>query len=152
MHCIDLSFLLHCTCSFVCHEGLEGSHLVTLHKQQFFKSLYNYIFIYNTCSKNVVPLVARMCPSDTYKVYKQGSNVRIDTTLLGFDHSNWQRGDKSYIFKGQCEYLCNINLYIFFFFLTGNHKIIQKIACKSDSNANCCEMQPQLYIQTAAGR
>ncbi|XP_076287516.1 ankyrin repeat domain-containing protein 13D isoform X2 [Lasioglossum baleicum] len=48
-----------------------------------------------------VPLASRMCPSDTYKVYKQGSNVRIDTTLLGFDHVNWQRGNRSYVFKGQ---------------------------------------------------
>ncbi|XP_020297870.1 ankyrin repeat domain-containing protein 13B isoform X2 [Pseudomyrmex gracilis] len=48
-----------------------------------------------------VPLASRMCPSDTYKVYKQGSNVRIDTTLLGFDHANWQRGSRSYVFKGQ---------------------------------------------------
>uniref|UniRef100_A0A131XIT2 Putative gpcr-chaperone n=1 Tax=Hyalomma excavatum TaxID=257692 RepID=A0A131XIT2_9ACAR len=48
-----------------------------------------------------VPLLSRMCPSDTYKVYKSGANVRIDTTLLGFDQSNWQRGRRSYIFKGQ---------------------------------------------------
>lgn len=44
-----------------------------------------------------------MCPSDTYKVYKQGSNVRIDTTLLGFDQSSWQRGNRSYVFMGQSK-------------------------------------------------
>lgn len=48
-----------------------------------------------------VPLVSRVCPSDTYKVWKCGSNVRIDTTLLGFDNMNWQRGSRSYVFKGQ---------------------------------------------------
>ncbi|EDW33665.1 GL11759 [Drosophila persimilis] len=50
-----------------------------------------------------VPLMSRLCPSDTYKVYKRGANVRIDTTLLGFDNNTWQRGNRSYIFKGAKE-------------------------------------------------
>lgn len=49
---------------------------------------------------DLVPLVSRLCPSDVYKVFKRGSNVRIDTTLLGFDHTTWQRGDRTYLFKG----------------------------------------------------
>jgi len=29
-----------------------------------------------------------------------GANVRADTTLIGFDQNDWQRGSRSYIFKG----------------------------------------------------
>lgn len=42
-----------------------------------------------------------MCPFDTYKIYKRGANVRVDTTLVGFENNRWQRGDRTYIFRGQ---------------------------------------------------
>ena len=29
-----------------------------------------------------------------------GANVRADTTLIGFDQNDWQRGNRSYVFKG----------------------------------------------------
>ncbi|KAI0238318.1 Ankyrin repeat domain-containing protein 13B [Lamellibrachia satsuma] len=48
-----------------------------------------------------VPLMSRICPSDTYKVWKSGANVRIDTTLLGFDNMNWLRGSRSFVFKSE---------------------------------------------------
>lgn len=46
-----------------------------------------------------IPLISKACPSDVYKIYKSGSNVRIDTTLIGFDGSSWERGNRSYIFQ-----------------------------------------------------
>lgn len=67
-------------------------------KQSQFMMIYFFFF-------NIVPLMSRLCPSDTYKVYKRGANVRIDTTLLGFDNSTWQRGNRSYIFKGLSKVL-----------------------------------------------
>jgi len=47
-----------------------------------------------------IPLLSRVCPSDSYKIYKSGATVRVDTTLKGFDQMNWQRGNQSFIFRG----------------------------------------------------
>ena len=29
-----------------------------------------------------------------------GASVRADTTLIGFDQNDWQRGNRSYVFRG----------------------------------------------------
>ncbi|XP_054454217.1 ankyrin repeat domain-containing protein 13D [Anoplopoma fimbria] len=50
-----------------------------------------------------VPLVSKVCPSDVYRVWKSGSCLRVDTTLLGFEHMTWLKGRRSYIFKGGDE-------------------------------------------------
>uniref|UniRef100_A0A914C4W6 Ankyrin repeat domain-containing protein 13B n=1 Tax=Acrobeloides nanus TaxID=290746 RepID=A0A914C4W6_9BILA len=48
-----------------------------------------------------LPFVKNMCPSDTYKIYKSGTNIRIDTSLLGFDNtsSSSSNGRQTFIFR-----------------------------------------------------
>uniref|UniRef100_H3CGR4 Ankyrin repeat domain 13B n=1 Tax=Tetraodon nigroviridis TaxID=99883 RepID=H3CGR4_TETNG len=48
-----------------------------------------------------VPLVSRICPSDTCRVWKSGQCLRVDTTLMGFEQMTWQRGNRSLIFRGK---------------------------------------------------
>ena len=47
-----------------------------------------------------IPLISRFLPSDTCKLYKKKSDVRIDSTLMDFHDMRWQRGDLSFIFHG----------------------------------------------------
>ena len=46
-----------------------------------------------------VPLVSKFCPYDNYKIWKKGSCVRVDTTLIGFENLKWVRGNISFIFS-----------------------------------------------------
>ncbi|KAI5701529.1 hypothetical protein M8J75_010599 [Diaphorina citri] len=47
-----------------------------------------------------VPLVSRILPSDICKIYKKGSSIRLDTTLVDFNDMRWERGDISFLFNG----------------------------------------------------
>ncbi|CAL8089588.1 unnamed protein product [Orchesella dallaii] len=47
-----------------------------------------------------VPLVSRILPSDICKIHKKGSSIRLDTTLVDFNDMKWERGDISFLFRG----------------------------------------------------
>lgn len=42
-----------------------------------------------------------MAPSDTYRIYKKGSNLRLDMKLLGLKNFQQIKGDISVIYKGR---------------------------------------------------
>ena len=48
-----------------------------------------------------VPLVSSLLPSDTYSIFKRGSSLRLDTTLLGMSGLRWERGSVSMIVGGR---------------------------------------------------
>nr|XP_043612575.1 ankyrin repeat domain-containing protein 13C-like [Erigeron canadensis] len=49
---------------------------------------------------SVIPFISRIAPSDTYKIWKQGANLRADMTLAGFDGFRIQRADQTVLFLG----------------------------------------------------
>lgn len=49
---------------------------------------------------SVIPFIARAAPSDTYRIWKCGSNLRADMTLAGFDGFRIQRSSQSFLFMG----------------------------------------------------
>jgi ankyrin repeat domain-containing protein 13 len=50
---------------------------------------------------SVIPFISRIAPSDTYKIWKRGSNLRADMTLAGFDGFRIQRSDQTILFLGE---------------------------------------------------
>ncbi|GAA0163285.1 scaffold/adaptor protein [Lithospermum erythrorhizon] len=49
---------------------------------------------------SVIPFISRIAPSDTYKIWKKGANLRADMTMAGFDGFRIQRADQSILFLG----------------------------------------------------
>ncbi|CAA7403256.1 unnamed protein product [Spirodela intermedia] len=50
---------------------------------------------------SVIPFIGRIAPSDTYRIWKRGPNLRADMTLAGFDGFRIQRSDQTFIFLGE---------------------------------------------------
>lgn len=55
------------------------------------------------CDYKLDPDIGSGVEPANYCVWKGGQNLRMDTTLLGFDHMTWQRGNRSFVFRGQGE-------------------------------------------------
>uniref|UniRef100_H3CYR9 Ankyrin repeat domain 13C n=1 Tax=Tetraodon nigroviridis TaxID=99883 RepID=H3CYR9_TETNG len=69
-----------------------------------------------------VPLLSRILPSDACKIYKQGLNIRLDTTLTDFTDMKCQRGDLSFIFNGNAAVAAES-----FVVLDNEQKVYQRI-------------------------
>ena len=76
-----------------------------MHKEAIFASLESLpdfkIDLNFNCKSNFIPFIKNIAPSDTYKIYKQGSNLRLDMTLVGFKTLKCVRGNLSVLFKGR---------------------------------------------------
>ncbi|KAL9261038.1 Ankyrin repeat domain-containing protein [Drosera capensis] len=59
-----------------------------------------YMEISFNFESSVIPFIGRIAPSDTYRIWKRGSNLRADMTLTGFDGFRIQRSDQTYLFLG----------------------------------------------------
>lgn len=75
-----------------------------------------------------LPFVSRSLPSDVSKIYKKGCNIRLDSTLSGFDDFKWQNGDISFLFLG--DYKIGRS----FIFMDNQEKYYQKIKKNLKSN------------------
>uniref|UniRef100_A0A8C7MZ62 Ankyrin repeat domain-containing protein 13C-like n=1 Tax=Oncorhynchus kisutch TaxID=8019 RepID=A0A8C7MZ62_ONCKI len=69
----------------------------------------------------LLPLLSRILPSDNCKIYKQGINIRLDTTLIDFSDMKCQRGDLSFIFNGDAPPSKS------FYVLDNEQKVYQRI-------------------------
>ncbi|PIK46616.1 Ankyrin repeat domain-containing protein 13C-A [Apostichopus japonicus] len=64
------------------------------------KKLRDFSMIIRWDFQSWVPLLSRVLPSDVCHIYKKGSSIRVDTTLIEFSDLKWQRGNISIIYDG----------------------------------------------------
>jgi len=80
-------------------------HYLDIHKTAIFQQLealpdFQIDMAFNFKS-NFIPFLRNITPSDTYKISKKGSNIRLDMTLVGYKKLKCVRGNLSVLFKGR---------------------------------------------------
>jgi len=93
----------------------------------FSESLEDFYIEMNWKFDSWIPLLNKLAPSDCYKIWKKGTSLRIDTTLVGFENLKWVIGDVSVIFFVDKE-TNEPNLYM----VDRKNKIYQKIFPRSE--------------------
>ena len=59
---------------------------------QLWSQIADYCVEMTWSFKSWLPLVNRVLPTDDVTMWKRGSSMRMDTTLLGFSGMKWKRG------------------------------------------------------------
>ncbi|KAJ6850718.1 ankyrin repeat domain-containing protein 13C-like [Iris pallida] len=54
---------------------------------------------------SLIPFLSAVAPSDVYRCWKRGADLRVDTTLAGFDGLRVRRADQSFVFSGSAKRL-----------------------------------------------
>ncbi|KAL0694385.1 hypothetical protein Bca4012_061565 [Brassica carinata] len=58
---------------------------------------------------SVIPFVGRIAPSDTYRIWKRGGDLRADTSLAGFDRFKIRRANQSFLFLGDGDEFLDVS-------------------------------------------
>ena len=88
------------------YSGLKlKQYFLELHRDTILKTLESLpdfsMDLHFECNSSFIPFLSNLAPSDTYKIYKRGSNLRLDMTLIGFKNLQSIRGNLTVIYKGR---------------------------------------------------
>lgn len=80
-------------------------HYLEVHKEAIFGVLERLpdfsIDLHFECTSNFIPWMKHLAPTDTYHIYKQGSNLRLDMRFLGYQKLKAIESNISVLFKGR---------------------------------------------------
>ena len=58
-----------------------------------------YTEMFWECQSNWIPFLSKIAPSDTLKIWKVGSSIRMDFSLVGFNKLKNKRREMTIIFR-----------------------------------------------------